>query len=105
MTEIAESFGHTLKEKRLVVSDKTVIIAPAPKLCQAVVGLFQAQGIPAKPARTGLDLGLGTTAGRFRSEKKVQQRRSKARCRFSRILRMRRLAGLWRVTQGAWRTG
>eukprot|EP00959_Pyramimonas_sp_CCMP1952_P159231 3330288-Pyramimonas_sp.AAC.1 len=67
MQGLADAFSEGFRVKRLTVSDKTVVLASSLELGKRVVRIFRARGMPAKYAPTGVDLGVDTAAGRFRT--------------------------------------
>ena len=94
-----------LKQQRMVVSSKSVLIGSLPKDTKKVAKELREQGIPIQAVTEAVDLGIDTAAGRKRITSKAVQRRKKAKKRLAKIIRLRRIAALQKESKGLWNTG
>eukprot|EP00959_Pyramimonas_sp_CCMP1952_P143558 3005286-Pyramimonas_sp.AAC.1 len=106
MVKTGKEFKEAFEEARLVVSDKTDLIASSKKLGQQCARELRGMGIPVSYKVSATDLGIDASAGRSRVCKKANQRKRAADRRQARVLRLRRLGPKVRkVCKSLWAAG
>eukprot|EP00959_Pyramimonas_sp_CCMP1952_P061840 1292263-Pyramimonas_sp.AAC.1 len=63
-----------LEDQRMVISSKTALLGSNPSITRRVADQLRARGLPVSAVTEAVDLGLGASAGRKRSIRKLRSR-------------------------------
>eukprot|EP00959_Pyramimonas_sp_CCMP1952_P128987 2697328-Pyramimonas_sp.AAC.2 len=105
LVEVSTDICMGLVRQRMAISEKTTVIGSDLEQAKKATQRLLRRGIPAKATGVATDLGLDTAGGRKRVTTKGKHRQDKARERFARIVKRRRIVALKKEFKGLYNAG